>query len=94
MERVLIKVNHMGLDDGIKSYIGREAEWAAECAFEGMDYANNRDGTIFKPSDAPRLIDEVWHFVTETCDIEEVSPPSKADAVKELILLINSRFDN
>ena len=83
----------MGLDDGVRSYKGRLAEFAAECAMEGMRYAHEEDGTKYSTNDAEGEIDAVWEFVRETCRDEGYPVPIKEDAIKQLKKLIKNELN-
>ena len=74
----------MGTDDTINHYRGREAEWAALCAFDDVQ----ANGEVYRADAAPSLIEAVWEFVVETCNEEHVEPPSKNEAITILQVLI------
>ena len=74
----------MGSDDTLSHYRHREAEWAAECALDGVRIQIED----FSPCDAPALIDGVWDFVIFSCEEAEIEPPAKADATSILTLMI------
>lgn len=78
----------MGSDDTIDHFKGREAKWAALCAFDGMQYS----GEIYHIDQASEFIDEVWEFVTQTCEEEGIEPPEKSSAISELQVLIVERY--
>ena len=75
----------MGIDDTIDRFKGREAEWAALCAFDGIKMSDEQ----FLPEHAPELIEALWDFVTETCEEEGVVVPTRAVAISELKKLIS-----
>ena len=47
------------LNDTVQSYLGREAEWAALCAIDGIEATE----TPPDPTDASDMINDVWEFV-------------------------------
>ena len=82
----------MGLDDGVKHYKGKEAEWAALCAMDGLTYLSENEGATFKVSEAERILEEVWDFVTDSCEIEGASTPNKKDALIHLKQMIRKAW--
>ena len=51
-------------DDGIENYKGREAEWAALCAFDCIRNSNQ----TYQTGETPAWIESVWEFVWQTCE--------------------------
>lgn len=74
----------MGTDDTINHHRGREAEWAALCAFDGVQASDE----VYHEDAALSLIEAVWEFVVATCNEEHVEPPSKNEAITILQALI------
>ena len=54
----------MGTDDTINHHRGREAEWAALCAFDDVQASDE----VYHADAAPSLIEAVWEFVVATCN--------------------------
>ena len=79
----------MGADDHLLNFEGREASWAALCAFDGMQFSDE----VYISAQAGELIETVWEFVVQTCEEEGVDVPSKLAAISELKTLISS-IDN
>ena len=78
----------MSTDDNIMNFKGNEAEWAALCALDGIQASSEH----FHQDQAPELIDQIWEFVVETCESEEVTVPSKELASEKLRAFIRERF--
>ena len=75
-------------DDTIVSYLGREAEWAALCALDGLETGiiNLPD-----PSEAPSMIEGVWEFVVTSCEEAGQAPPDANEAAKKLVAMIQEK---
>ena len=82
------RVEGMSTDDSILNFRGNEAEWAALCALDGM----HASGEPFHQNQAPELIEQIWDFVVQTCEIEGVQVPRKELAVKKLEAQIEKFF--
>jgi len=82
----------MGVDDGVTHYKGKEAEWAALCAMEGLIYLSENEETKYKVSEAEGILEEVWEFVTDTCEIEGANTPNKQDALQHLKQMISQEW--
>ena len=78
----------MTADDNIRNFKGNEAEWAALCALHGMLASAER----FHEEQASELIQQVWEFVVETCNVEGLQVPDKELAIQKLKKHINEHF--
>ena len=68
-------------DDTVEHYRGREAEWAALCAFDAVACG-------LKPSvtegDADHLVSSAWDFIVESCREADAPIPDRS-AVLQLV---------
>lgn len=79
----------MSVDDNILNFSGNEAEWAALCALDGMLASTER----VHEDQATELIQQVWEFVVETCNVEGLQVPDKELAIQKLKKHINEHFN-
>jgi hypothetical protein len=71
-------------DDTVENYLGREAEWAALCAFDGLEASES----FPDPSEAKALMKNVWEFVSASCEEAGQTTPDPEEAAKFLAELI------
>lgn len=80
----------MSMDDTIDRFKGREAKWAALCAFDGIEMSDEP----FLPEHALELIESVWDFVTQICKENGIQIPNRSVAISELRMLISNNSND
>jgi len=62
-------------DDSVDQYRGREAEWAALCSFDAVEYGLKTNVT---EADADDLVGSAWDFVVDSCKEAGVPAPNRS----------------
>lgn len=69
-------------DDTVDNFLGREAQWAMLCAWDGIEAAGPPNPI---PSEAETYVDAVWEFVEFSCSEAGQPVPDRAEVMNAIM---------
>ena len=75
--------------DTVEYYKGREVDWAAACALDGVECG----GDSLDAADVGDLVDGVWEFVEQSCEEAGQPVPDRADVIAIVLQWLRDSAD-